>query len=71
MLILSPSENVYNKYMRTYTPFVIRGNGEGYFLLKGHEIPASDFLQMFPIPDKVIARGEGQFKGEGIGSCKI
>lgn len=71
MLILSPSQNAHHCYMRTFTPFVIKGDGEGYFLLRGHEIKMNEFLDMFPLPDKVIVRNEGQYKGDGIGSAGI
>lgn len=71
MLILSPTQNIHHYNMRTFTPFVIKGNGEGYFILKGHEIPMADFLLMFPVPDKVVIRHDGQYKGDNIGSAGL
>lgn len=71
MLKLSPKQNVHHYNMRTFTPFIIKGNGEGFFIHKNQEIPMKKFLKMYPVPDRVVARHCGQFKGEGIGNGKI
>jgi len=58
---MTPTTYLKNIDARKYTPFRIR-NGEGFYLLKQHEIPAKDFEDMHPIP--LIVRVEND-KGKG------
>lgn len=64
-MIQTPIQYLRNKEIRLYTPARI-ANGREFYLYEGKEIEASEFLKMFPLPDKVRQETVASKKGRTV-----